>query len=279
MFLKHPEYQEYFAQIHEKSKSDPSILGTTFEAFTKQVGFMPLRMFIDGFRQLPDDIMRRHGILMPFEEKDDESCFFSSVRKGYRARADWLKYYELEEYQLIDELRLTQKAFYEKNAIIDRAYLSLAKECLLLSDPLRNYAKGNAGFLWYLIQSEMCEEMMRTSGFTGEPSLIGKKTQYELIRKAVKEMENPKILEGKKAEALHSPTRILLNEAMLIAQMPENHSFRAKYNNFLQQLKQCSRDIERSELNNIYLVDGKIQIIGRGKRNQDKQGRRKRRKN
>lgn len=63
---------------------------------------------------------------------------------------------------------------------------------------------------------------------------------------------------------------VLLNEAALIAKRNDNTKFRKHYEDFCKALKRYSREIERSNGNNIFLKDGEIQRIGRGSRGRGK---------
>lgn len=191
---------------HLSYPSDPS---EKFKSSIQQLEHLPIKTFIHEFRNLPNKIIEEYGIIMSFDLENEIDVLFAAIRSQYRAKADWLEYYEADGNHLIDELRLTYKANFKSDAKRDRAYLLLAKECFLFSDYLRNYYGNNPGFLWYLIMSEMCEEDLKNSGLTGEPLLIGKKEQYERMRHAMDIMTDPKKLEPQKNEVLRSPRRIL----------------------------------------------------------------------
>lgn len=278
MFITSEEREDFLNQVAQAGRVNPAVWGQTAEGLMERMKLMPLQWFVGAIWKLPDTVMDGHGIHIPFDWSCADGSFFNAVRKQYRATADWLGYDVLGRADLADELRFTDKAYYKPFAEISVAYYKLAKETFLLSQGLWEYA-GRPEMLWYLIESERCEYELKTGGFIDIPNPKGKAEAYREVKDVCDQLEDAsklELLELPEDGCLYSPIHILINEAALLARQPENHKFRLHYENFLRTLKRCHRDIERSPLQTIYLKDGELKTVGKGKRSKDKAARGKR---
>lgn len=259
-------YNKFIARLNREYKTNPAIGGTSVSASFERIKRMPLEFFVHGIRNMPDIVMSYdHGLNIGFGNRDSDTRFFNSVRDMYRYKADWLEYLLLDNTLKLPELRFTERAEYKPLAELSRAWFKLAGETFLLSGQLESYAVKPAMML-YLIESELCEELLKDSGFISTPNPKSKSKSYDNALDFNKTYWDIERLKCQGSEISYSPSDILLNEAGVIANRPENTRFRAHWRDFLKTYKRCYREIERSPLNIIYLEDGKIERVGRGKR-------------
>lgn len=220
---------------------------------------MILNRFVERYTNLPDWTLELHGIRLPFNRGDVDIEFFNGVRSQYRATGLWMKYYLCNDSKALPELRFTNKADFKPYADVSLAWYRLAQETLLLSPELAKFFQTPA-HLWLLTEMEKCDVMLEKIGVTGSGSRpLSKRKQYEETTWfANLDISKLPVRPGK---TLHSPTHILINEAMLLAATPQNEKFRARYRDFTRILKRCDREILNSDLQPHYLNDGVIRSL------------------
>ncbi|NER49203.1 MAG: hypothetical protein F6J92_21410 [Symploca sp. SIO1A3] len=214
---------------------------------------------------MPDLVMEYdHGIYLPFNWHSAEGCFIKLMRKEYRAIANWLEYYLLGKADLAAELAFTDKAKYKPCADISKACYDLAEQVYLLSGLFqRNGLTPQAILL--LIERKCCEKSMKESGLTGSPVVIGKKQACKESVQICNELLKAEITKPTDIKRIYDPVYVLINEAAFLAKQKGNIQFRLRYQDFLKTIKRCSREIERSKGKFIYLNDGKLVQMKRGR--------------
>lgn len=222
----------------------------------------PLQFFIELFRNLPDGQMQAHGVLMPFKGNNTDSKFFNETRKIYRAVGDWLHYY-FGDASLLEELTFTDKNLYKFHAERSKAWIEIIQETFLLSPELQQEYK-NPGMLWMLLEVEFFEKMLSSSGFSGNATPTSKNAKYLSTIKACDFLQDPKNLLGQH-EDTNSPTQWFCSLALELCAIPENHLFRDKWRRFLNTIKRCERNIQRSPLKVAFLKDDEIKFLQSGR--------------
>jgi len=123
---------------------------------------------------LPDLVMERHGILLPFKNNNDFVKTINIIRKHYRAVGDWLKYYLLNNSELIFELTNTDKVNYRPYAKKAIEFYHLAQHTYALCGYCQ-YLKRTPDWWLMVIEIEFCEKRFNDIGLTGTPTLKSKR--------------------------------------------------------------------------------------------------------
>jgi len=224
---------------------------------------LPLSFYVKHYNDLPDGLMKTHGISFSANGSDKDTKFFNLIKKSYRATASWVFYY-FGYPALKEELIFTEKSFYKPLGEICKAWITIIQETFLLSPELQEVWKNPAAF-WMLIETEKCEKLFAKSGFTGIASPTGKGERYSGIIDACIFLGDSNNLQVKPV-ITDSPSQWFYGHALELCAIPDNVQYRTKWNQFLRTLKRCERDLERSPLKVTFLQDGQLKQLQQGRK-------------
>lgn len=224
-----------------------------------------LEEYINTIRFLPDYIMEKYGVLIPYVITGNESGFekvFNSLRKQYLYTSIWLDLLLLYRTTLRDRLEVPGKREYEYEAKKSVATFELAI-AICDSDNWFNKEYLSPKNWWFSVESQLTEQVLRDSGLTGEPIGTSGNTYYQQVSDVDKRMKNydfePKevcILELNPIEAL---------EGLGWVMSRQNTNVANKYKRYTDITKSSARSLKQSCFNPVYLRQGEFYQLLRGK--------------
>jgi hypothetical protein len=210
----------------------------------------------------------RHGIILPFENLEEDGVVLKTIREQYRGEADWLEYFLLNKNELLPELTFTDKVGYKPFAERALSYLRLAQEVY----PRVDWAQDQRLYplTWMLhCEIEICENILRNSYYSGTLNIVGKVAQYELALKHCEWLNTAHrwTFEG---TAQSSPIEALEVGAAYVAK--EDVNFRGTYFlDYQRSIKRFHRQIKNSRLVGVAAnPDGGFRVLGNGQRGKQK---------
>lgn len=226
---------------------------------------LDLKHCIELVANLPDYLLEhRHGIRLSFTHVGDDDKLIKKIREAYRAEALWLRYFLLDETQHLPELTFTWKALYKPFAERAINFHRLAQEVFLRIDTCQQEEISSPGIWMTLCEIELCETILKNSGFIDIARPIGKAKVAQENNKYYTHLEQvTKIRFGYATQ--QTPISALESTAAFIAQ--EDIEFRHKdYTKYLKAQKSYFEKLRRSPLLIGFLdAKGNLEIMGRGK--------------
>jgi hypothetical protein len=221
--------------------------------------------YIEVIRVLPDLVLTEVGIIPEDTEHGDDLNLLNSRRKVYRAKADWLKYYLLNDIDIKPELILTKKVMYKPHAEETVAIYNLAQE-VYLRHPEAQENFDSPGQWMFCCEAELCKSSLEATGFLSQPKMMGKSEMYRSAVKKASHYEAVNKIPIVKSSSKNSVTPRAALEMLAVVLSKEDITFKKYWLEYLRQKKQVSRTLRGKGYVNRYLGDdGKIVELGVGK--------------
>ncbi len=224
-----------------------------------------LSNYIETIRVLPDLVLTEIGIIPEDTGKGDDIKLLNSRRKVYRAKADWLKYYLLNEVDIQPELILTKKVMYKPHAKETVAIYNLAQE-VYLRHPEAQENFDSPGQWMFCCEAGLCKRSLEATGLIGKPSMIGKSERYRSAVKKASYYEAVDKIPIVKSSSKNSVTPRVALEMLAVVLCKEDIAFKKYWYEYIRKIKQVSRALRGTGYVDRYLNDdGKIVELGVGK--------------
>lgn len=221
--------------------------------------------YIKAIRVLPDSIIKDIGIIPETTGDDNFIKIFNQRRKVYKAKADWLKYYLLDDKNIHSLLTFTDKLMYKPHAEETVAVFNLAQE-VYLRHPEAQMIFESPGCWMYACEIYLCENSLKATGLIDRPLMIGKSEMYRQIVERARHHEDVQgfeLIKISSSEPTH-PRELLEVWAVKLSQ--QDITFKKYWLEYLRKIKQVTRTLRGKGYVNYYLGDdGKIVELGVGK--------------
>lgn len=219
---------------------------------------------IDCIRYLPDYVMQNeHGIFLEATDLEEEELI-NPLKKNYRYLADWLEYYVLKDTSKLAFLNKTERKIYKPNAELSMAILRLIQEVCAFVDWLDS-KKISINRWWLACEWEMCDDLLKHSGYLDSPLLIGSSDYYKQFQHQDKEWGNQQTQTTDIGIYEATPMQALEGLAYLISQHRDNILFRTHFDHYRKIKKRVANALRKSKLNPAYLNNGQFHLMQQGK--------------
>lgn len=219
---------------------------------------------INYIRYLPENLMiHEHGIYLSATDSE-ELKFMRALLKNYHYLADWLEYFILKDSKKINLFSCSKRQNYKPVADLSLARMRLIQEvCLFI--PWRNSETISINRWWFACEWQDCLNLFSASGFTGNPSLTGGRTNYDLV-KAQNKAQNSSYTPNTETTVFKAtPIQTLRGLAELIYKHEKNYSFKAHFDYYKRLENRAARSLWMSNLNPVFLNNGQFCLMERGK--------------
>jgi uncharacterized protein YnzC (UPF0291/DUF896 family) len=237
----------------------------------------PLPEWIKLIKNLPDYILENdHGIRIPFRQKNEVEFLMYRIRAKYRAIANWLQFYLLDDQGIQVDLKFSTKSHYKPVAEISVARYNLAQELqfhlpALISPFDENNNPFNPGRWMTFCLYEDCKNDLKSSGLLDRPRTEGKSAQYLRVQKNLKWLEEAAINRVELVTVTSEPTIKNVNAtsfleicSVRIAQI--NERFQEDYHNkYIKTLRSCHRKIRNDPFFKVTVLDEKGDLVTKRK--------------
>ncbi len=224
-----------------------------------------LTNYIEVIRVLPDLVLKEIGIILENAGNNNFIKMLNQRRKVYRAKADWLKYYLLNEVDTFSLLTFTDKVMYKPHAEETVAVFKLAQE-VYLRHPEAQMTFESPGCWMYMCEVYLCKRSLEATGLLGEPLMSGKSEMYSKGVELARHREDVENIRFRKVLSSEPPHPRVLLEAWAVELSKEDITFKKYWFEYLRRMKQLSRTLRGKGYVNYYLGDdGKILEFGVGK--------------
>lgn len=219
---------------------------------------------IEGIRYLPYDVMaNEYGIYLE-DCIPDESQFVHAIAKNYQYLADWLEYYLFKDASKLQLLNSTERRHYKPIADQSIGMLRLIQEVCAFA-PWVHAQNICVNRWWLACEWELCVQMLKKHGYTDSPSLIGVDKLYKEALDLDKSWDEPNIKTIEVEIFQTTPMQALEGLAWKISEHPINISFRTHFGNYRKILRSSARALRNSPLKQVYIIDGRCELMLRGK--------------
>ncbi len=248
----------------------------------------PLPEWIKVIKNLPDYVLEiEHKIRIPFGKKTTVELMMYMIRAKYRAIADWLQFYLLDDQGILVELKLSTKSHYKPVAEMFVARYNLAQELqfylpALVSPFDENNNPFNPGRWMTFCLYQECNNDLKSSGLLARPLTEGKAAQYLRVQKHLKWLEEATISRVELTTVSRvefttvtskeiiptikeiKPINLLETWSLHIAQI--NEEFQEDYHNkYIKTLRSCHRKIRNDPSFKVTFLDGKGDLVTKRK--------------
>ncbi|MBD1895886.1 hypothetical protein [Coleofasciculus sp. FACHB-129] len=223
---------------------------------------LTVQQSIEIIKNIPDHFIEyRHGIILDFECRGEDGFLLKKLREAYRAKALWLECFWLGKAELRPELTFTEKVCYKPLAQMSMAFFQLADEVHHRFDWAKEQNLRPLEWM-VLCEFQLCETAFKNSGYTAEPTCVGKAQLYNRALKRYKSLEDPeKLVFG--VSDFRKPIEALEESAAFLAK--EDIVFRnSHYQDYLRVQKRCFKAVRDSHLKAMLLDNDSIKVLGRG---------------
>jgi hypothetical protein len=224
--------------------------------------------------------MENSGLLLPWESPDKhEREFLSGIREICRGHADWLRFYLLDETELIPELTFTRKVNMKIFAERTMSFYRLAQEVYLKSSIAKEF---NLEPLVWTARIEINEAYNKLKNSYWKPikNPIGKVEGYRVIKQYYDELEDSlrNVIDQDLLFVNEDEIKIPINAEINFFQLLEIEANRiARYeldfrinvlNQYYKEQKRFSAQLKNNpKLQKIYMTSqGFLKVIGNGSR-------------
>ena len=221
--------------------------------------------YIEAMPMLPDLILKDIGIIPEVTGDNNFLKMLEQRRKVYTAKADWLKYYLLNQVDILPLLTFTDKVKYKPHAEETLAVFNLAQE-VYPRDFDAQIIFESPGCWMYACEIYLCKRSLEATGLIDKPLMTGKSEMYRKAVKIAKHHEDVGSIRVEKvpsSDPIH-PRELLEVGAVKLSQ--EDITFKKYWLEYLRKIKQVSRTLRGKGYVNYYLGDdGKVVELGVGK--------------
>lgn len=221
--------------------------------------------YIEAIRILPNLVLKEMGIIAEDMEDNNFIKMLQQRRKVYTAKADWLKYYLLDQADILPLLTSTDKVMYKPHAEETFAVFNLAQEVYSRHHEAQEDFESPGQWMFFC-EAELCKSSLEATGLIGKPLMKGKADMYRERAKIANHYEAVDKISIVKSSCKDfvSPRSALEILAVVLSQ--KDIDFKKYWLEYLRKMKQISRTLRGKGYVNCYLGDdGKIVELGIGK--------------
>ena len=231
---------------------------------------MSLTDYIEAIRVLPDLVLKEIGIIAEDAGNNNFIKMLNQIRKVYRAKADWLKYYLLNDVDILSLLTSTDKVMYKPHAEETVAVYNLAQEVY----PRHPEAQENfdsPGHWMFCCEAELCKRSLEATGLIGKPLMIGKSEMYRKNLEIASHHEDVDKIPIVKSSFKISATSRQALEILAVVLSKEDITFKKYWFEYQRRMKRVNRTFRGKGYVSCYLEDdGKIIVFGVGQGGQSR---------
>lgn len=231
-----------------------------------------LSQYINDIRFIPVNLLaQQYKLDVDLDENGPHNTFLNHIRTEYRCKADWLRYYLLNDTSFLKELTFTFKVQYKIFAEKTLAFFRLAQE--IYPRVIEVQLTYNSPAHWmFQCELDLCSIILKNSGYLSEPNVVGKSQQYKNAVEEIKILENVSLLEPIYSPTFISHSPIAALHICAIALAKEDITFKKYWSDYLRANARVLRTLKNNkEFQLCYLDGNKVKYFSSGKRKSHKQ--------